>query len=387
MVFVMSSQPSDSNKKSWFSSVTQSAAGLGVNIKNSVSQVSQGVFAKGKGNKQPSESNPFQEQLTEKMMGLFDMVIEERQRYYALNPHKVPEPHDVLTIVEKCASTNSKIALAANIIPGPWGLLAAVPEITLVIRNQLAMIYDIGMAYGKGNVLDRELLAGIFSYALGSRGVGLIAVQGGKIVVKRVTANLFRNVVFRIVRPIGQRLINSLVGKFVPIAGAVAMAAWAKYSTREIAKKATIIVKQPIEYSNEVLDDLNVPVDDLEDTSSETSGINDTLRIQSLINLIKVDGKIEAEEREYIHTFVKNADASDADKMNLLMSIDNNSKFSIDYSQFAKSPDDAVGLLIDLVALSKHDGEFHISEKMYIKQVGKAMGFSESDIEEMMATG
>ena len=59
-------------------------------------------------------------------------------------------------------------------------------------------------------------------------------------------------------------------------------------------------------------------------------------------------------------------------------------KFQVDYSEIKKSPEDAVSLIIDLVALSRQDGDFHISEKMYIKQVGKMMGLSQDDLSEMM---
>jgi hypothetical protein len=37
-----------------------------------------------------------------------------------------------------------------------------------------------------------------------------------------------------------------------------------------------------------------------------------------------------------------------------------------------------------LIALAKRDGDFHITEKMYIKQVGKLMEFSEGDVAELM---
>jgi hypothetical protein len=43
--------------------------------------------------------------------------------------------------------------------------------------------------------------------------------------------------------------------------------------------------------------------------------------------------------------------------------------------------------LIDLVALANQDGKFHVAEKMYVKQVGKLMGFAANDIDEIMTTG
>ncbi|MGB9739315.1 hypothetical protein [Chloroflexus sp.] len=61
-----------------------------------------------------------------------------------------------------------------GLIPGSFGLLAVVPEIGLIIRNQVAMLYDIGMAYGKDNVITVELLLGIFGSALGAGGISLL---------------------------------------------------------------------------------------------------------------------------------------------------------------------------------------------------------------------
>ncbi|BAZ85027.1 TerB family tellurite resistance protein [Dolichospermum compactum] len=97
----------------------------------------------------------------------------------------------------------------------------------------------------------------------------------------------------------------------------------------------------------------------------------------------KVDGSIEPEEKEYLKTIITNANLTSAEIQeikNLLSS----QRIEVDYSLIAKYPDDALGLLIDLIALAKRDGDFHITEKMYIKQVGKLMGFSEVDVAELM---
>lgn len=41
---------------------------------------------------------------------------------------------------------------------------------------------------------------------------------------------------------------------------------------------------------------------------------------------------------------------------------------------------------VDMVTLAKRDGAFHITEKMFIKQVGRLLGFSDNDIDEIIAT-
>ncbi len=48
-------------------------------------------------------------------------------------------------------------------------------------------------------------------------------------------------------------------------------------------------------------------------------------------------------------------------------------------------PEIAAVMRNQMAALAKRDGTFHILEKMYVKQVGRLLGFSETDMEEAMA--
>jgi hypothetical protein len=93
------------------------------------------------------------------------------------------------------------------------------------------------------------------------------------------------------------------------------------------------------------------------------------LKIKTLINLMKVDGSIEPQEKEYLKTIITNANLTSAEIQEIKNSW-SSQRIEVDYSLIAKYPDDTLGLLIDLIALAlaKRDGDFHITEKMYIKQ-------------------
>jgi uncharacterized tellurite resistance protein B-like protein len=56
----------------------------------------------------------------------------------------------------------------------------------------------------------------------------------------------------------------------------------------------------------------------------------------------------------------------------------------VDYSLFKEDLNESLGLISDLISLAKRDGEFHIKEKMFIKQVGHILNYSEKDLNEMM---
>jgi hypothetical protein len=105
--------------------------------------------------------------------GLFlsvNSVISERSNFYAKNPDKRPAQHSVSSIVDKYKYLNASIVGTLNLIPGPLGMLVVVPELLAVMRNQLAMIYDIGTAYGHEKKITAEMLIGIFaSVTMGGR--------------------------------------------------------------------------------------------------------------------------------------------------------------------------------------------------------------------------
>ena len=157
-------------------------------------------------------------------------------------------------------------------------------------------------------------------------------------------------------------------------------------------KKAIEIFEKEIVLSEEVVEEMPLETESVSVPTTTISRVStpsispDMPKVQTLVNLMKVDGAIEAEECEYVQTIIGNADLTESEKANLTEAIDKSGKFVVDYAAFASSPDDAIGLLVDMVTLAKRDGTFHITEKMFVKQVGKLLGFSDNDIDETMAT-
>lgn len=337
-------------------------------------------------------ANTIQNKLAEKMMGVFDLVVSDRSGHFAKHPEQIPDKKSVPSIINSYSVTNAAISGGASLVPGPWGMVAVIPEIAAVIRNQLAMIYDIGMAYGKSKVLNKELLAGILITAMGASAGSLLIMQGSKVLVKRVALRVFQRIIALLAGKITQQALKSVISKWLPGVGAAAMAVWSNYLTRQVGKKAIEIFEKEIVLSEEVVEEMPLETESITistATMSRASTQNispDMPKVQTLINLMKVDGKIKSEEREYVQTLIANADLTETEKADLTQAMDRSGKFAIDYSAFASSPDDAIGLLVDMVTLAKRDGTFHIAEKMFVKQVGKLLGFSEDDIDEIMVT-
>jgi uncharacterized tellurite resistance protein B-like protein/uncharacterized protein (DUF697 family) len=340
-------------------------------------------------NESKETTNSLQSKLAENMMGMFELVVSDRSGHYAKHPDEVPNTQSVPSIIKSYSVTNAAISGGASLVPGPWGMIAVIPEIAAVIRNQLAMIYDVGMAYGKSNVLTKELLAGVLLTATGAGAGSLLVMQGSKVLVKRVALRQFQKIIAILAGKITQQALKSAISKWLPIVGAAAMATWSNYWTRQVGKKAIEIFEKEIVLSEEVVEEepLETKSHSARTAAIVSSAISpDMPKVQTLVNLMKVDGIIQSEERKYMQTIISNADLTENERTVLAQAIDKSEKLSVDYLAFANSPDDAIGLLVDMVTLAKRDGTFHIAEKMFVKQVGKLLGFSDDDIDETMGT-
>lgn len=205
--------------------------------------------AKKSDEKKENIGDTLQSKINEALESSFDMVIAERKKYYTNNVR--PAIHDVDAIIQKYSYINAGISAAANIVPGPWGLLTVIPEIVAVIRNQLSMIYDIAAAHGKDKITDKTLLMAVFAVGVGGGALGLLLIHGGKVIVKRASLRVLQKIIIMLGGQITQRVLKAVVAKWLPIVGAAAMAVWAKIATTTIGKRANEIYSKDIEKSDE----------------------------------------------------------------------------------------------------------------------------------------
>lgn len=331
-------------------------------------------------------SEKMQAQITEKLEDAFETVVKERNDYYQNNPAKIPEKDAVSSLIGSTALTNSAISGGASLVPGPWGMLAVVPELILVIRNQIALIYDIAAANGKKDMMTKELAAMVFVSAMGTSAGGLLVVRGGKYLVKRASLQVFQRIVVILGGKITQQALKSVISKWLPGVGAAAMAVWTNYMTRQIGNKANEIFSYGIQFEDSIVDiELIKPIEENISTTTNDQKSNEFFKIKILCNLMKIDGQIKEEELDFISTLIDKADMSSVEKTILLNSLTDSDKSIEGIDILAQSPNDSIALLSNLTALAKIDNQFHITEKLYIKQIGKLLGFSETDIEEVMS--
>ena len=337
-----------------------------------------------------SVTEKLQKELTEKIEDAFNYVIKTKNEEYRDNPGAIPTREQVPGLISKCANINSVVSGGASLVPGPFGMLAVVPELAIVIKHQIELIYDITRAYGQKEPADPSLLLAIFVQAMGTSAGTLIVLHGGKYVVKRASLSVLQRVMAILGGKITQQALTSAVSKWLPVVGAAAMAAWTNYMTRSIGKKAVEIMKVGV-----VIDDpdtIDVDVDSVivaeAAVAPQTAGDDsfEFYKLQILIGLAKIDGHVTDEEANYIENALDSSSLTAAQKLQLTAQLGGAPTTASGLDVLANIPEEAISLLSVLTALAKQDGNLHVTERMYIKQIGKHLGFSAGDIEEILAS-
>lgn len=320
-----------------------------------------------------------QEKISQGLSDAVEKVSNEREAYY--KSHSNPSKNEISQIIQSYGYKNAVISGGAGLIPGPWGMAASIPEIVAVMKNQMNMIYDVAKAHGHEKV-DKELIIAVLFGAVGNATTSLIVIQGQKIMVKRVGARALQNIIKILGGKITQQMAKSMAAKWIPVAGAVAMATWSKYSTNQIGNKAIEVFSRSIEFENDEMLEVSAPNLVIENT--DLSGNISKVKIQALINLMKIDGNMDDKEVNYIQNFIEKANLSNEDEMELIEQLGSSDKIKVDYSIFKDNQEDGLYLLIDLIALAKVDEKFHVTEKMFIKNIAKTIGFNEDDLTELI---
>lgn len=308
-----------------------------------------------------------------------EKVSKERENYY--KTHNVPDLTSIDKIISDYSNKNALISGGASLIPGPWGMAAAIPEIIAVISNQLTMIYDIAKAHGQKEI-DKELLLTVFLSAMGNATGNLLIIHGQKIMMKRVGQRAIQTIIRILGGKITQQLAKSMAAKWIPIAGAVAMAAWSRYTTNKIGEKAIEIFSKEIIFEKDVIEEIDI-VNPNNNSNLNIQNINKA-KIGIMINLMKIDNNIDANELKFIEDFMEKVDLSIDDKMELIQELTTKNKISVNYSVLKDNSEEVLYLLLDLISLAKMDGEFHITEKLFIKEIAKVLNFNPDELNSLI---
>lgn len=136
---------------------------------------------------------------------------------------------------QRAALVSGSLALP----PGPLGLLTVLPDLFVIWRTQRQMVADIFAVYGRTAELSRtHMLYCLFRHAA-SHVLRDVAVRSGqRLIVKQLSSQAITTAASKISVAVSTRVAGSAASRWIPLAGAAVVSAYAYWDTLQVAKTA-----------------------------------------------------------------------------------------------------------------------------------------------------
>jgi uncharacterized protein (DUF697 family) len=135
----------------------------------------------------------------------------------------------------KAAGASGTLALP----PGPWGMLTVLPDLITVWKIQAQMVADIAGAYGQTALLSPEqMLYCLFRQTAGQAVRDLVVRIGDRLAIRRVPQRVLRRALRQVGLKVAQRLAGRTASRWLPVVGALGVAAYAYRDTKRVGQTA-----------------------------------------------------------------------------------------------------------------------------------------------------
>jgi hypothetical protein len=104
---------------------------------------------------------------------------------------------------------------------------------------QANMVADIAALYGRqGTLTQEQMLYCLFKHTASQAVRDLVVRAGERWLVKKATSQVLQAVARRIGAKISERAVTKTASRWLPVVGAIGVAAYAYYDTAQVAKAA-----------------------------------------------------------------------------------------------------------------------------------------------------
>ena len=179
-------------------------------------------------------------------------IIEALERMLA----DIPEPasgraempdNAAKAIAQRAAKRAAMLSGSLALPPGPLGFMTLLPDLYLIWQTQRQMVSDIFGVYGRSAELTRtHMLYCLFRHAA-SHVLRDVVVRGGqRLVIRQLSGGALRGALGSVGVSVSQRLAGNAAGRWIPLAGAAAVGAYAYWDTLQVANTAQRLLTSPV---------------------------------------------------------------------------------------------------------------------------------------------
>lgn len=161
--------------------------------------------------------------------------------------HEVEDPDRQADLIAKTAARQAAIVSGSLALPpGPFGMVTVLPDLYLIWKTQRQMVADIFALYGRSAELTRmHMLYCLFRHAASQVLRDVVVRTGQRIVVEQLSAGALKKVVGKVGLSVSKRVAGKAAGRWIPLAGAAAVGAYAYWDTLQVARTARRLLADP----------------------------------------------------------------------------------------------------------------------------------------------
>jgi hypothetical protein len=151
-------------------------------------------------------------------------------------------------LTTKAASQAAVVSGSLALPPGPLGMLTVLPDLVAVWNLQRQLVADIAACYGKTDQLGTETMTYcLFRHAAAQVARDLVVRTAERVLVRRAPLAMVERTLARIGVAVSRRVAGRTLSRWLPIAGAVGIGAYAFYDTVQVGKTAQRLFQSTIE--------------------------------------------------------------------------------------------------------------------------------------------
>jgi hypothetical protein len=159
----------------------------------------------------------------------------------------VADPDREADLIAKTAARQAALLSGSLALPpGPFGLVTVLPDLYLIWKTQRQMVADIFALYGRSAELTRvHMLYCLFRHAASQALRDIVVRTGQRIIVEQLSGGALKQIVSKVGITLSKRVAGNAASRWVPLAGAAAVGAYAYWDTLQVAKTARRLLADP----------------------------------------------------------------------------------------------------------------------------------------------
>ena len=143
------------------------------------------------------------------------------------------------SIAREAARNAALVSASLALPPGPLGMLTVLPDLFLIWKIQRQLVADIFALHGRTVELTRtHMLYCLFRHMASQVLRDVVVRAGERAIVRQLSSHALTSTLQSLGLTVVQRLAGTSVSRWVPLAGAAAVGAYAYWDTLQVARTA-----------------------------------------------------------------------------------------------------------------------------------------------------